>query len=133
MAYNLTFEGALKAWRPLMAENGIAVISELSYFSSEVPQPVRDYWQKAYPAIGTESDNSNRAYSSGFEVLGIHRLPSTAWWDNYYGPLRDNINSFKHSEDNVMQSVIKEIEEEMNLFEEYEKYYGYSYYILKAV
>ena len=27
-AYNLTFEGALKAWRPLMAANGIAVISE---------------------------------------------------------------------------------------------------------
>ena len=28
-AYNLTFEGALKAWRPLMAANGIAVISEI--------------------------------------------------------------------------------------------------------
>ena len=27
-AYVLTFEGALKAWRPLMAANGIAVISE---------------------------------------------------------------------------------------------------------
>ena len=37
-AYNLTFEGALKAWRPLMAANGIAVISEMSYFTSEVPE-----------------------------------------------------------------------------------------------
>jgi SAM-dependent methyltransferase len=32
-AYNLTFEGALKTWRPLMAANGIAVISEISYFT----------------------------------------------------------------------------------------------------
>ena len=132
-AYNLTFEGALKAWRPLMATNGIAVISELSYFTSEVLESVRVYWQNAYPAIGTESENSNHADASGFKILGIHRLPSKAWWDNYYGPLVENMNSFKYSEDTIMQSVIKEIEEEMKLFEEHEKHYGYSFYIMKAV
>ena len=132
-AYNITFEGALKAWRPLMAANGIAVISEMSYFTSEVPESVQVYWQNAYPNIGTESENSNHANSSGFEVLGIHRLPSKAWWDNYYGPLKENMNFFKHSEDSIMQSVIKETEEEMKLFEEHEKHYGYSFYIMKAV
>jgi serine/threonine-protein kinase HipA len=60
-------------------------------------------------------------------------LPSKAWWDNYYGPLRENMNSFKHPEDKIMQSVIKETEEEMKLFEEHEKHYGYSFYIMKAV
>lgn len=132
-AYNLTFEGALKVWRPLMAPNGIAVISEMSYFTSEVPDSVRVYWQNAYPTIGTESENSNHAYSSGFEILGIHRLPSKAWWDNYYGPLRKNMKSFKHSEESIMQAVIKETEEEMKLFGEHEKHYGYSFYIMKAL
>jgi len=132
-AYNLTFEGALRAWRPLMAVNGIAVISEMNYFTSEVPEPVRVYMQHAYPTIGTESENSGYVNSSGFEILGIHRLPSKAWWDNYYGPLRENINSLKHSKDSTMQSVINETEEEMKLFEEHEKYYGYSFYIMKAV
>jgi len=132
-AYNLTFEGALKAWRPLMAANGIAVISEMSYFNSEVPESVRVYWQNAYPAIGTESENSNHAISSGFETLGIHRLPSKAWWDNYYEPLRKNIEIFKKSNDSVMQSVISETEDEMKFSEEYEKIYGYSFYIMKAV
>ena len=131
-AYNLTFEGALKAWRPLMAANGIAVVSEMSYFTSEVPEPVRVYWQNAYPTIGTESENSDRANSSGFEVLGIHRLPSKAWWDNYYEPLRKNIESFKSSNDSIMQSVISETEEEMKFFKEYEEFYGYSFYIMKA-
>ena len=132
-AYNLTFKGALKAWRPLMAANGIAVISEMSYFTSEIPESVRVYWQKAYPTIGTESENSNHTNLSGFDILGIHRLPSNAWWDNYYGPLRENMNSYKHSEDSVMQAVIKETEEEMKLFEEHEKHYGYSFYIMKAL
>ena len=131
-AYNLTFEGALKAWRPLMAANGIAVISEISYFTSTVPESLRVYWQEAYPAIGTESENSNHANSAGFEVLGIHRLPSKAWWDNYYGPLRENMNSFMYSEDHIMQAVIEETEGEMKLFEEHEKHYGYSFYIMKT-
>jgi len=132
-AYNLTFEGALKAWRPLMAANGIAVISEINYFTSEVPEPVRVYWQNAYPTIGTESENTVHVNTSGFEILGTHRLPSKAWWDNYYEPLRENMNALKHSKDSIMQSVINETEEEMKLFEENEKYYGYSFYIMKAV
>ncbi len=32
-----------------------------------------------------------------------------------------------------MQSVISETEEEMKFFEEYEEFYGYSFYIMKAV
>ena len=131
-AYNITFQGALKAWRPLMASNGIAVVSEMNYFTSEVPEPVKIYMQNAYPDIKTELQNSEIINSSGFEVLGIHRLPTKAWWDNYYEPLRNNIESFKNSNDSVMQSVISETEEEMKFFEKYENFYGYSFYIMQA-
>ena len=116
-----------------MAANGIAVVSELSLFTSDVPESVRAYWQNAYPAMGTESDNSNHARSAGFDVLGIHRLPSKAWWDNYYGPLRENMDAFEDSQNSVMQSVIKEMEEEIELFEKHDKHYGYSFYIMRAV
>ncbi len=132
-AYNITFGGALKAWRPLMAFNGIAVISEMNYFTSDVPEPAKIFMQNAYPAIKTEPENADIINSSGFEVLGIHRLPSNAWWDNYYGPLRNNIDSFKNSNDDIMQSVISETEKEIKFFEEYEEFYGYSFYIMKAV
>ena len=132
-AYNLTFKGALDAWRPLMATKGIAVISEMSYFTGEVSEPVRAYWQEAYPAIATEAGNSKHAESSGFKILGIHRLPSKAWWDNYYGPLREKMNAFRGSKEPIMQAVIKDTEEEMNLFEKQGDQYGYSFYIMEAV
>jgi len=132
-AYNITFEGALKAWRPFMVSSGIAVVSEMNYFTSEVPESVKNFMQKAYPAIKSEQENADIINSSGFKVLGIHRLPSRAWWDNYYEPLRNNIESLKNSNDSVMQSVISETEEEMKFFEEYDKFYGYSFYIMKAV
>jgi SAM-dependent methyltransferase len=132
-AYNITFEGALKAWRPLLASNGIAVISEMTYFTSEVPEPVKMYMQDAYPEIKTEPENADIILSSGFEVSGIHRLPSKAWWDNYYGPLQKNMESFRGSNDSVMQSVISDTEVEMEFFKEYDNIYGYSFYIMRAV
>ncbi|MDJ0803931.1 MAG: class I SAM-dependent methyltransferase [Desulfobacterales bacterium] len=132
-AYIITFGGALKAWRPFMASNGIAVISEMNYFRDEVPDAVKGFMHNLYPAIKTEQENAEIINSSGFITLGTHRLPSQAWWDNYYKPLHGNIEILKSSNDRVMQAVIAETEEEMKLFERYHQFYGYSFYIMKAV
>lgn len=132
-AYHLTFVGALRTWRPLMAAGGVAAVSELSWFTGDIPEAARDYWQHAYPAIGSEAENAARADASGFEVLGIHRLPSQAWWDNYYGPLKERIKSLGPVADGAMQEVIRETECEMEFFERFGEVYGYSFYVMRAV
>jgi len=132
-AYNLTFEGALKTWRPLMAPEGIAVISEISWFTGEIPEPALKFWQEAYPEIDHENENSKRARGAGFEVFGIHRLPSEAWWKNYYEPLIERMNALRSTADPVMQEVLDETEVEIELFRNYSDSYGYSFYLMKAV
>ena len=132
-AYNITFKGALEKWRPLLVVGGIAVISEMNYFSTEVSKSVTEFMKNAYPEIKTESGNVDLMHSSGFEVLGTHRLPSNIWWDNYYDPLREQISVIGSSVDGVIQTVISETQEEMNVFKEHDKDYGYTYYIMRAV
>jgi ubiquinone/menaquinone biosynthesis C-methylase UbiE len=127
-AYNLGFEQALKVWRPLLANSGIAVISELSWFTDDVPEPATAYWQNAYPIMSTETENIDRVNRSGFSVLSMHRLPSQAWWTNYYEPLRERMKQIKITPST--QLVIRETEEEMRLFEQFSDYYGYTFYVL---
>jgi SAM-dependent methyltransferase len=137
-AYNLGFEQALRLWRPLLANHGIAVVSELSWFTDEIPEPAIAYWHRAYPMIGTEAENivraasplGNRSEKAGFSVLSTHRLPSSAWWINYYEPLRERIEQIEITP--ATQSVIREIEDEMALFEKFSNCYGYTFYLLKA-
>ncbi|MDZ4178136.1 MAG: methyltransferase domain-containing protein [Coriobacteriia bacterium] len=131
-AYILTFAGALQSWRPFMADGGLAVISEISWFAEDVPDALAAYWDAAYPAIADESVNRERAEAAGYAVLGVHRLPSSAWWDNYYDPLQRRIEEIAPGADEIMTSVIAESEEEMELFRQYSDYYGYSFYILEA-
>ena len=130
-AYNLGFEQALRLWRPLLANNGIVVVSELSWFTDKVPEPAIAYWQKVYPMMGTEAENISRANRAGFSVLSTHRLPSSAWWMNYYNPLRDRMKQIEITP--AIQSVIRETEEEMAVFEKFSNFYGYTFYVLRAM
>ncbi len=129
-AYNLGFEQALQTWRPLISKGGTAVISELSWFTDNPPEAAIAYWQTAYPLMGSETENMTQADRSGFSVVSTHRLPSQVWWDNYYGPLRERMQQIKITP--VTQSVIREIEEEMNLFEQFSDSYGYMFYVLRV-
>ena len=53
------------------------------------------YWQNAYPMMGTEAENIDRANRSGFSVISTHRLPSQVWWVNYYEPLRERMQQIE--------------------------------------
>ena len=132
-AYNLGFELALSRWRPLLDEAGLAVVSELSLFSEQMPAPVLDWWREAYPGVAHEAENRARAQRAGYTVLATHRLPAEAWWRNYYGPLQDRIAMLEEQGiDEVMAAVIEDTEREMALFRQYSEHYGYTGYVLRA-
>ena len=130
--YNLGFERALRLWRPLLRDGGLAVISEMSWFAPEVPEPAATFWKAAYPAIADEAENSARATSAGFQVLAARRLPSAAWWTSYYEPLRARIDAMEKGDDPMLSTVIAEIRAEMDLFERFSDFYGYVFYVLQA-
>ncbi|MCC6240800.1 MAG: class I SAM-dependent methyltransferase [Phycisphaerales bacterium] len=128
-AYNLMFAGALKKWRPLLAPNGVAVISELTWFTDKVPDQPRRYWERAYPAIADEAGNTACAKAAGFDVVSTRRLPAEAWWDNYYNPMLERIAAMSNL-DATMQTVIDEMQSEIDLFRHHSQHYGYTFYVL---
>ncbi len=129
-AYILGFERALGLWRPLLAQDGIVVVSEMSWFTDKAPEPALAYWQAAYPTMGSESQNIARARGAGYEVLATKRLPSEFWWRNYYDPLRARLE--RPSDIPINQDVVRETKAEMALFEKYSRFYGYTFFILQA-
>jgi len=133
-AYNLTFAGALRAWRPLLAPGGIAVISELTWFTDDPPEESRRFWQEAYPAIGNEAQNAAHATAAGFDVRAIRRLPTDAWWRSYYGPLERRIADLRASAatDTALEAALRDTEREIALYRAHGDAYGYAFYVLRA-
>lgn len=131
-AYCLTFEGALKAWRPLLAEGGIAVISEMSWFSQDRPAEAAAFWEAAYPQMADEQTNLALAQKHGFIPLFTERLPVQAWWDSYYNPLLEKVAEFSDAPSPAMQGVLAETRREIDLFRKFPEIYGYTFYVLQA-
>lgn len=130
-AYILGFADALERWRPLLAPGGLAVISELSWFSDHRPEDAVEFWLANYPGMASEQENAAAAARLGYEVLAIRRLPADAWWRNYYEPLRRRIDALRATADPAMQAVIREMEAEMALFERRAESYGYTFFVLR--
>ena len=102
----------------------------MSLFTDKAPEPALAYWQAAYPTMGSESQNIARARGAGYEVLATKRLPSEFWWRNYYDPLRARLE--RPSDIPIDQDVVRETKAEMALFEKYSRFYGYTFFILRA-
>lgn len=132
-AYNLTFTGALQAWRPLLTPGGLAVISELSWFTDSPPEAARAFWDPRYPTLATEGDNCAQARAAGFDVLSTRRLSAEAWWRSYYDPLLARVASLKPTADPVMASALAETELETSIFRAHSDHYGYTFYVLRAI
>jgi SAM-dependent methyltransferase len=129
-AYALGFESALRRWRPLLAHKGIAVVSELNWFTERPHADALAYWQQAYSGMAGEVENRARAERAGYRVLDTRRLPSGAWWDHYYDPLRRRIDALNDTPG--LRAVIRETQDEMALFERFSDDYGYTFYVLAA-
>ena len=134
-AHHLGFAEALALWRPLLSEQGIAVVSELSWQSEQAASAAQSYWQTNYPAMASEHANIEAAKAAGFEVLEVRRLPAKAWWDNYYMPLLKRMQHLRLSlgmnASEAMYDLLDDTDREIQLFDQYSDSYGYSYYILK--
>ncbi len=131
-AYSIGFANALTAWRPLMASGAVAVVSEMNYFGDSVPETLVSGMQSIYPDIQTEVANRQLIEACGFKHLETSRLPAEAWWDNYYGPLKGNIERLRNQPDPVMQQVIKDTEAEMQFMSEHGEQCGYSFYLMQV-
>ena len=70
----------------------------------------------------------------GYETLGHFPLPASAWWDDYYRPLQDNVSGFRKRHHAVpdAQKLADECQREMDIWSDYSEFYGYEFCVLRA-
>jgi len=132
--YILGFEHGLRIWRPLLAPGGRLAVTECSWLVDDPPAEIREFWQAAYPTMGSIPANCETVRRAGFEVLDAFPLPASAWWDDYYRPLLARVAQLEpEARDNeVLAGAIAEVHHEIELFERYGATYGYVFYVCRT-
>ena len=133
-AYLLTFAKALRIWRPILKPGGCLAVSECTWLSDNPPAEVAHYWRDAYPAMATVDVNSAVACDAGYDVVDAKVLPSAAWRENYYGPLRKRMTALKAEArtNQALAQVIADTEQEMDVLGKAYESFAYVFYILRS-
>ena len=128
--YNVGFETGLKSWRRLLREGGRFAVSEVSWLKSSPPPEVAEFWQAEYPAITSIDANLNKVCSAGYEEVG-HFVQPAQDWENYYGPLQENLTMFRsqHATNQEAQTFADSVQQEIDIWREFGECYGYVFYL----
>lgn len=132
--YFLGFGEGLRKWHPLLSSGGMLAATEATWLTDSPPAEAADFWREAYPRMGNLATNHTKAREAGFEVLDTFVLPASAWWDEYYRPLRARMASLQERArgDLDLATAIEETEREISLYERHGASYGYVFYLLRA-
>jgi len=132
------FRKGLTEWRPLLANNGYLVISELSWLKKHLPEELQSYMKEMYAGIESEGvksieENIETAKKSGFHVLNSFVLPKKDWWNNYYSLIEAKLPLLKakHNDEKEALQCFADEEKEIEMYRKYSDYYGYAFYVLQ--
>jgi SAM-dependent methyltransferase len=131
--YLVGFERGLKLWRRLLTANGVVVVSELTWLSSDPPEEARRFWKRNYPAMENLEKNAKLVADSGYDLLATYLLPPKAWFLDYYDPLERRIDLLceKYKGDSALLAELNEQREEIDLYRRYYDAYGYVFYAMQ--
>ncbi len=131
--YIMGFENALRKCRELLKSGGFLAATEVCWLRTDPPQDLREFWQRGYPDIKPVADNVHLVADCGFQMVGHFTLPDSAWWDDYYTPMRKSLPALrdKYAGSPEAIALLEENEVEMALHERYSAWYGYEFFICR--
>lgn len=133
--YNIGFERGLKKWRKYIKPGGYIAVTEVSWFTDERPVEIDEFWMDAYPEIDTIPNKVKQLQKSGYIPVATFVLPENCWTEHFYEPQVYAQEKFlkKHAGNQVAEDFIANQRHEAHLYNKYNDFYGYVFYIGKKI
>lgn len=133
--YNIGFERGLIEWREFLKTGGYVAVSEASWFTSDRPNEIHDFWMEHYPEIDTIPNKVAQMQKAGYMPIAAFILPENCWLEHFYAPQAKVQEAFlmKYAGNKTAEDYIAFERYEMGLYNKYKEFYGYVFYIGKKI
>ena len=131
--YIIGFEKGLRDWALLLKPGGYYAVTEVSWLKTGAPQTLTSFWEQEYPAIADIQGNLQIIKKCGLRLVDFFILPESAWWENYYIPLQEQILRFKekYKNDQFASEITDMLQTEIDIYKKFSDFYGYVFYIMQ--
>lgn len=131
--YIMGFETGLRKWKPLLKPGGYIAVTELTWLKPDPPAEVKEFWKTGYPEMKSLEENLDIIYACDYYLIDYFVLPNNSWTDDYYQPMQARIAMLREqyrSDPDRLQKLDFE-REEIDIFNKYNEWYGYVFYIMQ--
>ena len=131
--YNMGFQAGVSAWYEFLKPGGYLAVSEITWITQDRPASVAEFWQAEYPQIDTAAPKFSILEQAGYTPIGYFVLPKGDWMNHYYAPLEASFTDFleRHGQAAEAQALVREQQNEIRLYREYQDYYSYGFYLAR--
>ena len=126
-AYIMGVEKALRAWKPLLKQNGFMMLSDLVWQTDSPGDEAKALWQEDYPDMQLVATRVKQMERAGYRVVE-HFPMSDQGRLNYYEPLAKRVDEL--SDEMADSAALKAIKREVDICTRYADEFGYHLFIL---
>ncbi|ANQ49773.1 class I SAM-dependent methyltransferase [Flammeovirga sp. MY04] len=133
--YNMGFTEGIKQWKKYLKKGGYLCVSEITWTTGERSKEINDYWNEAYPEVGTAGEKIKILEDNGYSPVGYFYLDQNSWIEEYYKPLINSFPTFleKHNHSEDAKLIVAETQAEIDLYMKHKEEYSYGFYVAKRV
>ena len=133
--YNIGFEKGVNEWKRFLKQDGLLILSEITWLTENRPAKIQNHWDSEYPEIDTASAKIKVLEKAGYSPVAYFVLPENCWLDNYYQPLQNRFASFLAQNNNSesAKAIIEESKTEIELYKRYKEFFSYGVYIARKI
>lgn len=134
-AYIMGIPEALKAWRPLLHDQGYLALTELVWLVDHPLSEVAAFFSREYPKMTNVAAINTMIRQTGYETIGDFTISDSAWFDNYYTPLQAKLSALKqkYTGDEDALAVIATTEAEIDMRRRFSYCYGYQFFVARRL
>ncbi|GMQ48342.1 MerR family transcriptional regulator [Vibrio sp. 10N] len=127
-AYIMGVEKALSQWKPLLAEQGCIMLSDMVWKTSAPSEASVAFWNQEYPDIQQVETRLEQMKKAGYLVVEHFPMSHEAW-ANYYEPLAERV---KELESEMSEKAAwKDIKHEVEICTKFAEEFGYHMFIVQ--
>ncbi len=132
---NIGFEKGLSHWHGFLKKGGFVAVTSPSWLTAERPAAVERFWTDAGSRLDCVGDGIETMQRCGYQFIASFALPEQCWTENYFIPRKAAIDRLleKYAGDETVLDYAAQNQYETELYAQYSRYYGYVFYIGRAI
>lgn len=132
---NIGFEKGISYWHDFLKKGGFIAVTCPSWLTKERPASVEQFWYEAGSRLDYVSINVETMQRCGYQFIASFTLPEECWTENYFIPREAAISSLleKYACNETMIAYAAQNRHETELYSKFHQYYGYVFYIGRAI